>query len=694
MKISTIYSAMLIPICGYIFNFFVIDFVAADFPEIMERNSPLYAIVSNSHILNSSSVCRNELSILEEGIDNRLIWSLKVLDTNGVPEPGFITGNIFWLGLRSQCLDLGNRRRLETSPELFEKFSIAHKFDEEFPPFEVNYFIARAQHNATIQFHFDRPFEDTINIGLCLPKSCSTKEISLILKKIFKEKTLIFTNVFSFNLNLIRVINFENDYEWLYNWRSITVGTILIILFLMIVFGTIYDFIIHQKRIEKFNSAKNENNSEETYKPTKAEKILIGFSAYSNSLLIFNTKSSSKNIGAINGIKSMSLLFTFLAHICVFSDNFFDNRIRAFRLTEGMLAQLITNASLFVDSFLVVSGFLISWSHFNRREKLKEKGNVNTKFQWNVLFHRIIKRFVRLTPVYMLIIGIAWMYYNWITRNSVFEISENQLETCATYWWRNLLYINNFFSYKDVCFLWSWYLSVDMHCFIIGQILLCLSDIFFSLAAALTCCIMIGSMILFAHISYTNKYIYTMEELAKKFDLIYTPTWIRINPYLIGMITGYFLIKLKGKLEIEKKTLWALWIIGLLCIFVALFGSTNKNVSFTTAAIYVACSRTVWAIGIAWILVACSTNHAGIVNSFLSFKFWIPISRLTLSAYLLNPIVTQSIFLLSERSLHIEMLNLIALALGASFLTYACGFIMSIVVEIPMLLFFVNCLGL
>ncbi|EGI64403.1 hypothetical protein G5I_07167 [Acromyrmex echinatior] len=45
------------------------------------------------------------------------------------------------------------------------------------------------------------------------------------------------------------------------------------------------------------------------------------------------------------------------------------------------------------------------------------------------------------------------------------------------------------------------------------------------------------------------------------------------------------------------------------CNILVLFGLYKKQISVLSAAIYVALSRTVWAIGIAWIVIMCFTEH-------------------------------------------------------------------------------------
>lgn len=85
------------------------------------------------------------------------------------------------------------------------------------------------------------------------------------------------------------------------------------------------------------------------------------------------------------------------------------------------------------------------------------------------------------------------------------------------------------------------------------------------------------------------------------------------------------------------------WIIAFMVslgVLFAMMPANNGNIpEVHIAALYSATSRTIWSLSLAWVTFACITGHGGIVNWFLSWKVWIPLSRLTHCAYLIHPIV-------------------------------------------------------
>ena len=63
---------------------------------------------------------------------------------------------------------------------------------------------------------------------------------------------------------------------------------------------------------------------------------------------------------------------------------------------------------------------------------------------------------------------------------------------------------------------------------------------------------------------------------------------------------------------------------------------------------------------------------SGLVNKILSLRVWIPLSRLTYCAYLLNPFLINSIYLASESAMHVNFLPNVCVALYFHRLSTSC----------------------
>ena len=144
---------------------------------------------------------------------------------------------------------------------------------------------------------------------------------------------------------------------------------------------------------------------------------------------------------------------------------------------------------------------------------------------------------LQLTPAYLVTILLAILTFNWYENVSLYNMPERIACNCPNYWWRNILYINNFFNWDELCLTWSWYLANDMQFFIIGLLLLVVSTRHMRLALGISLGLMIASICTTAYIAYSIEYYPTLDQLANNVTIMYQRPWIRINPFLIGMGT-------------------------------------------------------------------------------------------------------------------------------------------------------------
>ncbi|XP_015184250.1 PREDICTED: nose resistant to fluoxetine protein 6-like [Polistes dominula] len=659
-------------------------------------------MLTNTEILNSTQ-CRNDLIQFREAVDRQLIWSLKVIDASGEPTSGFVYGNNYWLGNKGQCEDAGNRNPFMLSEEILQNNSKYRHIEYEFPPFEVKFFVANFRHNSTLQYHIAVPDEDLIILGMCLPASCSKEQLSILLEVLLKNRTLFKGELYSADFTLVEVRDLIVDHRWLFSGTFITMTVIVVLTFLLMIIGTGYDVLIYQKRFKKDDNylqvQENDNslhidstqtlddNDNDQMKTLKSSsffcKIFQAFSVYSNSKRIFQMESDNTNVSIIHGLRFLSMVWIIVNHTVLYSRTYYDNKPFVIRRSEGFAEQLSFNGFIAVDTFLCFGGFLVSYLHLKKEMDKSIRKPYNYLNIIKLYFLTLLKRFIRLTPTYMIFIGLLQINTTWYSKTSLFSITERNHENCQKYWWRNLLYIQNFFSFQDMCISWSWYLAADMQLYVVSIFLLFLSSIFFKVAASLLGLLFTSSIILTGVLAYIYDWTPALDKQISTQRIMYYSPWVRIGPYFVGVITAYIVVKLNKKLHWNKKTILLFWILSILCNLLVLFGIYPNRMSGLTAAVYAALSRTVWAIGIAWIIIACSTNNGGIVNHILSWKGWTPFSKLTYAAYLLNPFLIISFTLLSKTSVHFDPpVNAIS-GLGYVVLTYICSYVASLMFEMP-----------
>jgi len=178
---------------------------------------------------------------------------------------------------------------------------------------------------------------------------------------------------------------------------------------------------------------------------------------------------------------------------------------------------------------------------------------------------------------------------------------------------------------------------------------------------------------------------------------IYDKPYCRINAYLIGMVLGFVLYKqwrIRCKLWISLCFYCVTWIIAIGLCLIIVFGQykTWNGHPFTKAEniMYYMFSRTVFSLGIALMINACHNGFGGIINKFLSWSFWVPLSRLTFMVYLIHPIVIILMYkTLRFRFIYTDWLLMIMFT-AAVMLSYSLSLVIAVTVEYPVINLFTS----
>lgn len=102
------------------------------------------------------------------------------------------------------------------------------------------------------------------------------------------------------------------------------------------------------------------------------------------------------------------------------------------------------------------------------------------------------------------------------------------------------------------------------------------------------------------------------------------------------------------------------WIVGPALVLTMIFGPTNKSLNAVEAMLFTGLGKTAWSLGVAWMIVACATGRGGVVNRILSAKCLLPYSRMTYTAYLINPLVITFVLMMCEAPVHLDFLSLVS----------------------------------
>ncbi|EEB17783.1 conserved hypothetical protein [Pediculus humanus corporis] len=416
------------------------------------------------------------------------------------------------------------------------------------------------------------------------------------------------------------------------------------------------------------------------------EKMFLSFSAKRNLKSICNCAVNVDTIPSIHGLKALSMAWVILGHTCIVIFKYSDNMEFRTAAEKEFIVQTITNGTFSVDTFFFISGLLVSFLYFRTTAKVDVDSLTGAKgIKSNILqfIGLLAYRYGRLTAPYMFVLGVVQVSMKSFYYNSVFDSPTLDHRNCPNYWWRNALYINTLFPVNEMCMLWSWYLSDDTQFYVLGIILLILALSRFKMAAVIYFICLASSWVTTAYIAYSNNHMPSQDDPLALFDKIYDKPWTRLGPYLIGMGVGWILYKTNCKIKMNKISLILGWLISPLVMLILVYGLYEVNLDLLTSSAYSSLSHTAWALGLAWIVIACSTGYGGFANKILSSSILYPFSRVTYCAYLIHPLVIRFMIINLDSPLHLNKQVTLFLFFGQIVASYILSFIISLLFEAP-----------
>ena len=603
----------------------------------------------------------------------------KMLDASGRPGPYILGGNFHITGSFDECLNIeGGLTQYCILP---------------FLPL-VN--------DTSITF---RERMVTFMTEVCLPRSCNTRDLEFLVAEL--NAYFIRNNDKYSILYVANSAKCQKSKRVPFNTGAIVMMVVCLLFLLLSLVGTAVDLsivIFHwlmekpefSQRCFQTGSDSGDSAAEGTpistqvtatspsgknkfgiYAPLEKHlKFITAFSIIKNLEMIISTKQPANAITCFSGIRVISMSWIILFHTFNFQVNPYNqiNKDYIIRHYEPKFSfQPIVHGNFSVDSFFFMSGVLAAYLTLIEMQKKEGRFPVVSYY---------LHRYLRLTMVYAFVLFFWWTLTvhlgNGPTWRSVFGEDSELQKNCQKYWWTNLLYINNFYprKYFDDCMVWSWYLSNDMQFFVLAPIIIIPLYFFFPLGLIVAGILLVATFV-------ANGAISAVEELdanAVQEDIIYTKPYTRAAPYIVGLIAGYVFFK-KIKINIHWFVDWLIYsvifLIGACCLFACVYGLYSSfdrgGLSLAENVSYFMFSCFTWGVGLALIVFTCHNGYASAINSFLSMSFWVPLGRLTYTAYLVHPIVL-SVYLRTLRepftytniSLAVNYTAMVALSLGVA----------------------------
>lgn len=90
-----------------------------------------------------------------------------------------------------------------------------------------------------------------------------------------------------------------------------------------------------------------------------------------------------------------------------------------------------------------------------------------------------------------------------------------------------------------------------------------------------------------------------------------------------------------------------------------------------------------WGLALVWVVLSCKWGLAKPIDKFLSFRWLLPLSRLTYCAYLVHPVTQIAMSLELKGTIHIHHSLVLTIFLGNTMISYSIALLLSLLFEAP-----------
>ncbi|XP_058118232.1 nose resistant to fluoxetine protein 6-like [Anopheles ziemanni] len=616
----------------------------------------LERIDASLNVLQDGS-CRQDMNRTIQAVYNRDTWAMAMFDASVKFPDAVEHGSMYHFGSYDECLARMSGASLRTQ---FCLVRVA------LPGFRVRELATRDRsttNHSAVQVRW----------GLCLPATCPADDVGRLLKETTGYSELVIPSGACQQQEV-------SSHRQPYDAAQIVTACVLLLFVLMVVFSTFYNF------------GCSAHETREMEKESTGASVRRAFSVLENLRKLAQDSKDEHGLGCINGIKAIAMIFILGGHALVFMAGGALLNPSFFREQNQMLQNaFLLNSPLLVDTFLLLSGFL--FARLLLLELDKRKGRINVLLLY-------VFRYIRLTPAYLAIIA---LYATWLPRlgdgplwNERMQLEQHR---CQVSWWRNLLYINNYVGTEEVCMFQSWYLATDTQLFVLAPLILYPMWRYGHRVALLLLGSLTGVSILVPFfVTYYRQLdptlmIFTDEisdlQSNDYFVNVYGKTHLRATAYLFGLLAGYLVHWMQMEsIRIGRKMLGICWTISTVCGCLAMFSLTAfynglGTENYLYNAVYAALHRFGWSLSNGWLILACVTGHGDILKRFLSWRAFVPLSRLTYCAYLMNGLVELYLSATRRTPLYASVSSLTAESISHMTLTFLLALVLCLLFESP-----------
>lgn len=526
-------------------------------------------------------------------------------------------------------------------------------------------------------------------VGFCLPSSCTAEDLRSAISQRVGYRVIKGEN-FS-----ITVLASKNN---CYTQEKININSTTFDTFTRVVLSAfcLLAFIVLSATVHDVWTTNEVANDS----PPKlfALQLLHCFSSQRNCKTLLSTSEDAKSsLSCLHGIRVLGSFWLVLLHFAGMGTvaRQIYNKPMALKSAFRWETQFLAHGTFAVDTFFLLSGLLVAFGQMRHLDQSNGFFNIKRFY---------IRRYLRLTPAYVFVLMFIITFFPLVGTGPDWNFVQRISQSVRSNWYSHLLYINNYvfpsrFTSPDYGFGETWYLACDMQMFWLSPLFIYpiwrwkkAGIIWTTISLFSLLGISLNVFILYdlpATIQLTRKSeILKLDEFANKH---YLETFARMPPYIIGILLGWLLHKTRNKnIHINKCLLVGGWILATLFGLVVIYGMfpyvDEKEVPVINPFVrvsYGVLHHSVWAIAVGWVIFVCTHGYGGFINRFLSWKLFLPLSRLSYGVYLTNLNLILLYGANTRKPLYVSDMYIITTYFGILVSAFAMAFFIFIFVEMP-----------
>ncbi|XP_057327425.1 nose resistant to fluoxetine protein 6 isoform X1 [Microplitis mediator] len=566
---------------------------------------------------NVSAQCRKDSELFKRALRKMSLWAVKMYDATAKIPSGLLSGNVNQLGDFDECLGVDSSADQSTG-EINGQYCLVYlqiDVDKSRPYLKYLHRLTHSHYafrsNLTDPGHRVPRFS-TVNWAVCTPASCSPRDVEIT----FKDKFSKYTR----GLGLDATIRVDREMCQVQRTDSLPVATVIVcLLFAGIIILSIVGAICDHYYVN-------------------VNEILLSFSLKRNFRKLISLKRSQDDIATVHGVRAINALMLIVAHksMAVFFYPYANRTTMAEYLGRPWTV-LGRAASLYTDPFIMLSGLLTTYSFV---QQLDRSGKIDVKREY-------LSRLLRLVPTLGALILFCTFIMPYIGSGPQWNlVVTHHAEICKITWWRNLLFIHNYFGFENMCLTHTHHVGIDTQLFALSPLMIFTLYKWPKFGGLALAIIALLSTTLRFYVTYYKRlsnYVFFGTSIRQLFDtanLSYILPSHRLTVYIIGIYLGYLLRRYPKGLKINKSIIRLGWMVTSLAALAAFLGpagmgSINYVYDPIHAAAYNAFAPIGWCAFFAWIVVVSHTdNSTTSLTRFFGWRGFLVSTRLSYAVYL------------------------------------------------------------